>query len=417
MATFKDSHDVIIVGGGVGGAALACVLAGGGMDVLLLERSGRYEDLLRGEIMVKWGVEETRRLDLYDVLMTAGYHPRLPVHYDEVRDPAEVRARARPVGDAYGNGPAPICIGHPAHCQTLFDEAIRRGATCLRGVTVTEVRTGSAPGVSFRLPDGTQADASCRIVVGAEGRVSQVREAAGLKLHQDRPVNMVAGMLVGDAARWPREEFTIGTAGDIHYLIFPQDEALLRIYAFWSLDQRQRFSGPDGAAEMLAAFDLDCLPGGGIIRDGTPVGTVRKYLNNTSLADHVAAPGVVLIGDAGGWTDPILGCGLGSTYRDVRMVSEVLLSGQSWSAGDFADYERERAERLRRLLFVSHVHNCVYMEFGARGRARRKAWLEAVPGDPSLLDWAMARQSGPELFGPETFTAEALARIERLGAA
>lgn len=39
-----DYRDVVIVGGGIGGSALAATLAGAGVDVLLLEQSARRLD-------------------------------------------------------------------------------------------------------------------------------------------------------------------------------------------------------------------------------------------------------------------------------------------------------------------------------------------------------------------------------------
>ncbi|MGH6998751.1 MAG: NAD(P)-binding protein, partial [Phenylobacterium sp.] len=44
-----QSCDLIIVGGGIGGAALAAVMAQAGRSVLLLEQTEVYEDKVRGE--------------------------------------------------------------------------------------------------------------------------------------------------------------------------------------------------------------------------------------------------------------------------------------------------------------------------------------------------------------------------------
>ena len=50
------SSDVVIVGGGIGGSALATALARDGLDVVMLEASVEYEDRVRGESMLPWGV-------------------------------------------------------------------------------------------------------------------------------------------------------------------------------------------------------------------------------------------------------------------------------------------------------------------------------------------------------------------------
>jgi flavin-dependent dehydrogenase len=49
-------YDVITVGGGLGGAALAKVLATKGLRVLVAERERQFKDRIRGEVMWPWGV-------------------------------------------------------------------------------------------------------------------------------------------------------------------------------------------------------------------------------------------------------------------------------------------------------------------------------------------------------------------------
>ena len=61
------SYDLIIVGGGIGGSALAQIMAGAGRSVLLLEQSEVYEDRVRGEWIAPWGVDEVKRVGLYDL--------------------------------------------------------------------------------------------------------------------------------------------------------------------------------------------------------------------------------------------------------------------------------------------------------------------------------------------------------------
>ena len=48
--------DVAIIGGGIGGGALATVLARDGLSVLVLEKSTVYRDHVRGEWLAPWGV-------------------------------------------------------------------------------------------------------------------------------------------------------------------------------------------------------------------------------------------------------------------------------------------------------------------------------------------------------------------------
>ncbi|MBV8717173.1 MAG: FAD-dependent monooxygenase, partial [Chloroflexi bacterium] len=54
--------DAVIVGGGIGGSALATVLARNGLAVTVLEQQRTYADRVRGEYMAAWGVEIAQRL-------------------------------------------------------------------------------------------------------------------------------------------------------------------------------------------------------------------------------------------------------------------------------------------------------------------------------------------------------------------
>ena len=71
MATMP-SYDVIIIGGGIAGCALATTLARSGLAVGVLERDPEPVDRVRGEFMAPWGVIELKRLGLLDTLMNGG---------------------------------------------------------------------------------------------------------------------------------------------------------------------------------------------------------------------------------------------------------------------------------------------------------------------------------------------------------
>ena len=67
-------YDIITVGGGLGGAALAKVMTEHGARVLVVEREKRFKDRIRGEFFAPWGVAEARALGLYEILRTTCGH-------------------------------------------------------------------------------------------------------------------------------------------------------------------------------------------------------------------------------------------------------------------------------------------------------------------------------------------------------
>jgi 2-polyprenyl-6-methoxyphenol hydroxylase-like FAD-dependent oxidoreductase len=412
-----DSYDLVIVGGGIAGSALATVMARAGRKVLVLERCEAFEDRVRGEWIAPWGVAEAQRLGLYELLVAAGgHHLTRHISYDESLDPAVAEAATLPLGIFKPGVPGPLCLGHPRHCQTLIEAAAEAGADVRRGVDVTRIEAGPAPVVAFEHA-GKAYEAHGRLVVGADGRASQVREAAGIALHQDPPHHWFAGLLVEAADGWSDDLQAIGTEGDFAFLAFPQGGGRVRVYGGYALAQTGRFKGPDGARRFLDAFAMACSPDNRHLAAGRPAGPLLSYFNNDSWTDEPFAGGVLLVGDAAGWNDPIIGLGLSIAYRDVRIASDLLLGSDDWSAALFAPYAEERRERMRRLRFAAKLQAGLDMEFGETAKARRRDWLERAASDPSLRAHALAVMAGPEAAPGALFTEEHRARVLGPGAA
>ena len=192
MSSSRESFEVVIIGGGIAGNALAVVLARAGRSVLVLERSAVYRDRVRGELFQPWGVAEARRLGLYEVLMRAGgtHHTRA-VPYDETIEPAEAEAAAVALDKILPDVPGSLGVGHPAACQALSTAAVAAGAR-LRGVEGAQVEIGRMPAVRYSI-DGTEYAAQCRLAIGADGRESAVRRRAGIPLHAIEPRLLGAG--------------------------------------------------------------------------------------------------------------------------------------------------------------------------------------------------------------------------------
>jgi len=60
---------------------------------------------------------------------------------------------------------------------------------------------------------------------------------------------------------------------------------------------------------FLDAFQLRSLPGSEFLANGIPAGPCPSHPNEDSWTDPPFAPGVLLIGDAAGHNDPIIGQG------------------------------------------------------------------------------------------------------------
>jgi menaquinone-9 beta-reductase len=410
----QTNPDVVIVGGGIGGSALAIALAREGISATILEKSTVHVDHVRGEWVAPWGVAETQRLGLYELLIRAGGHHlkrHIPYGDDVDIETAQAQTLAFTAFEGAGLKP-PLCMRHPYMCDVLNAEAIASGAQLLRGVTDVEVMPGTAPSVRFHHEGGAQ-EFRPRLVIGADGRNSMVRRQVGIEEHRDPTHHLMAGMLIDHADGWPEDLQIFGTEGNINFLAFPQSPSRVRLYVCYGLDERRRFAGADNQARFLDAFKLSCVPGSEHLANATPAGPCNSYGNEDTWTDVPYAPGVVLIGDAAGHNDPIIGQGLSITYRDVRMVRDLMLANRDWSAEMFFPYAEERRERMRRLRLTAWTSSIMNVEFGPRARERRlKVREERARG--SLPDLGPVAFVGPEVLSAELFSETLLDRLRAM---
>ena len=83
----------------------------------------------------------------------------------------------------------------------------------------------------------------------------------------------------------------------------------------------------------------------GALADAQQAGPIGFFPNNDTWASQIAGNGVVLIGDAAGAPDPTGAHGTSLLFRDVRVLSELLLSTADWEAA-IAEFAERRRARL-----------------------------------------------------------------------
>jgi 2-polyprenyl-6-methoxyphenol hydroxylase-like FAD-dependent oxidoreductase len=403
-----EQFDVVVVGGGIAGSAVAAALAPSGVRVLVLERQTTYRDKVRGEYMHPWGVAEVLRLGLEQTLLDAGggYSPAL-ANYGRHVEPRVADENAVPLNMLLPGVPGAMCVGHPQLSEALNTVAAHRGATVVRGVGDVDVVAGMAPMVRYEY-DGVMEEVTCRLVIGADGRQSTTRRALHLELQQMTSKATLGGMLVQSEDLTSTTSFT-GTEDGHHFLAFPRPDGFVRLYL--SCDPGAAATGPDRAHHMQEAFRLDCIPDGEQLADASPAGPCSYYVGSDSWTDRPFAEGVVLIGDAAGWNDPVIGEGLSVTMRDVRLVSEAILASDDWTPATFEPYAEERSERMRRLRMSAHLATELRCTFTPEAAERRLAVGEQIMSDPLLFGLQVCSLMGPETGPAEAFTEENLARI------
>jgi 2-polyprenyl-6-methoxyphenol hydroxylase-like FAD-dependent oxidoreductase len=395
--------DIVIVGGGIAGSALATVLARDGLSVVVLEATANFPDRVRGESMQPWGVAEARTLGLEQVFLDAGAHVAHEwLHFDADLPNDVSFANPLPVGAIGPEVTGSMNLRHPDACAALATAAAGAGARVVRGVTAVDVLAGSEPEVAAETPEGTLRFAP-RLVVGADGRNSAVRRQVGIELDRQRAAHMIAGLLVGDLpADVPTDRDVLASQDDLFMASFFQPEGRLRVYLCPPLSERHRFSGPGGTTRFLDAAAFPCIPWGDALAHATPAGPLAAYPGDESWCEQPYAEGVVLIGDAAGHNNPIIGQGLSISLRDVRMVRDVVRAGDV-SPAAFTPYGAERMERLRRLRAGADFMAATFAEDCDDRPRRRARFFELQMTEPLMFGLLGGLFGGPENGPAEAF--------------
>ena len=376
-------HDIIVIGGGVGGSAFAKAMAEVGARVLVLERETHFRDRVRGEAIMPWGVVEAGELGIRDAIASSGAH-ELPwwdgyqgsnraSHRDLL---AITRARA----------PVLACY-HPDMQEALIEAAAAAGASVRRGVRVLGVKTKGALEVTAETGRGPEVFRA-RLVVAADGRVSPARGRGGFQVRQDPEQTLVAGVLLdGITASDDATHVGLDSQGGRFVLIFPQSEQRARCYVCYPADSGYRLTGE----QDLPRFVEESLKTGvaaEYYRQARLAGPLATFDGATVWVEHPYQSGIALIGDAAASSDPTWGQGLSLAIKDARVLRDNLLSN-----GDWEEAGNAYAEEHKQYFGVVHTaelwQSQLLLESGEDADARRARaiplWREDRSRNPDTL--------------------------------
>jgi 2-polyprenyl-6-methoxyphenol hydroxylase-like FAD-dependent oxidoreductase len=292
---------------------------------------------------------------------------------------------------------------HVVMQNTLLDHAGFCGAQILRGITDIRVSASPSPHVWYLGPEG-EAEVSTRLIVGADGRTSTVRRQLGLTLDEDPIDHLMSGLLMDNAHDWPADTISLGKVGDVSYFVFPQGSGRVRAYVDYDIAQRGQYTGESGAKRLIAALTHGSLKDGASFHNAIPAGPCRAFPSQDAKVDTPCVAGAVLIGDAAGYSDPIWGQGLSSTFRDVRIVRDLLLASNAWTMETFDPYVSERRERQRRLRWETRYATALYGRFDPDSLAARERALDRMAQDQKYHGYIVAGLAGPDRVPDEVFS-------------
>ena len=382
----SHDYDLIVVGGGVAGAALAAGVAASGARTLVLEAEADFRDRVRGEAIMPWGVADARLLGLESALEQANANPL--AFWDSYQGPD--RSGHRDLTRTTHAGEPVMACYHPVLQAALLTHAEDAGAEVRRGSRASAVsarKEGVPPSVLVER-NGSPAKLSCRLAVGADGRGSPTRGWAGFSVSRDPERNLVAGVLMDNVALSDDATHAWLDTERGHFILnFPQGNGRARVYLCYAEGSARRYGGPGDIPTVLGECMASGVPAD-VYADAVPAGPLATFEGRTTWAESAYRNGVALVGDAAANTDPTWGQGLSISFRDARVLKELLLSNDDWDAAGRA-YAEARNEYFSVVHAMENWQTQLLMETGpeadaVRGRAFR-SWREDRARNPDTF--------------------------------
>jgi squalene monooxygenase len=317
-------YDVIVVGGGLSGCALACALSDGKRRILVLEARAGKNPRFNGELIHPSGV------DMLDELGVLG--PLHEVGGADVGGFACVRRVDQaptllPYREIEGSRPFGFAIDHHDLVATLRNRLIERPGVELRtGERVTDlVRDGE------RIVGVVTSSGPVRghLVLAADGRHSKVRALIEMP-EQARLLSFTVAALLRDC-RLPQPGFGhlfLGGWGPI--LVYPIKGAAPDAP---STDCRTCIDlpsdmdrGKEAVIARLRADYLSHVPEGvrGSLLAALDEGAIEMAANYSIYTDECTVPGLALVGDSAGCSHPLTATGMTIALNDIRLVRRML---------------------------------------------------------------------------------------------
>jgi geranylgeranyl reductase family protein len=372
--------DVLVVGGGPAGSATALLLARAGRDVLLLDRARFPRAKACGECLSPGARTALARLGLDSVVQAL--EPARLLGWDLGTPGGPVHAARFPgeVGPGWG-------VDRARLDAALLQEARAAGARVREGARVTEVRPAAtrngdrtAPGrdeahglAGTRLARATLADGSALhapVLVGADGLRSVVARSLGAVERSPRLRKASLSIHVEEVEAEP-DRGRLLLDGRLTLGLAPLDAEGRRWTLTAVVPSSRSGALPRSGADLvrLAAGRMPELRRARTV--STPLGSgpfdwpVRRPVHD----------GVVLVGDAAGYFDPLTGQGIYRALRSAEIAAPAIdaaLEDGRTSREALGSYRRELTAAFRAGRWLQRL-------------------IEAALGRPGLLERVLER--------------------------
>lgn len=368
----SDEFDVVIVGGGLAGTALAVALQGKGQRVALVQANEPAASAegwdSRIYAVTPGNVDFLRGLGVWDALAAERIAPIHAMHI--WGDAAEATPSLQ--FEAYDTGlPALGYIAEERLMQAglwnaLDEVEVYAPVRCQQLVW-------AADAASLTLEDGRQLTA--KLVVGADGGNSWVRQQAGVDV-QRIPYEQ-QGVVANFATEKPHHNIArqwFRQDGILAWLPLPGQRMSMVWSAFDAKAQELMQLSPDELCRTVAEAGRYAL---GELQLITPAAAFPLVMQRNHA---LIAPRMALVGDAAHRVHPLAGQGINLGWRDVQALAKVLTEqmGDPGEKRRLRAYERARKSDVMAMQGVTFGLQKLFNNDDARLGWLRNAGLDVV---------------------------------------
>ncbi len=382
--------DILIVGSGIAGAALACAIRGRGYNVVLVERSVQPPDTARGDHLQPYSVALLENWGVLEDFLAAGAERRLGTIY--LSEEQEIILSA-PLERLEIPHPYYLYLNHDVIGSVLLKKAgDDKNFTLLRPATASGFSFDNERmrSVNVSLPDDTVVEVRAHLVVGADGRNSRVCHAAGIPARTHKYPRPLVAMFGPHPLPDPRNEVLSFLGNDKITVCIPRIGGIAKIG--FTLDPSEipfwRNSTVEQRREAVAQR-VPCLAG----YESELAGFFPVIQVTTTAYTH---GNVVLLGDAAHAMHPARGQGMNVALRGIERLIDCLPSPRM-----IADPVQLHAALQRYDAMQKQANTRLLEDNHARARENvgaLRAYLGKVAGDQRLTARYVRETTG---YSPE----------------
>lgn len=339
-------RDVVVVGGGFAGLIGAAALAQRGARVRVLESAVGPAGAFRGELIHPSGVRGLRSLGLEAPLLACG---GVEVAGFAVSPAPDQQAIVLPYAHRQGPG---LGIDHKLMVKTLRAHLAQHPEIELvQGARVENVVRSGRRVVGVTTADGVEHRAD--LVVVADGRQSKLRGVLGFAAETRLLSYTITFAVRGELPHARNGHVFPGAPGPI--LAYPFGDGLIRFCVDVPLGAAR---GRDAIVALLIEKYAPAVPAQlreSMIRSLAEA-PFEGCANHAITTEQCAAPGIVLVGDAGGCAHPLTASGMSNAMNDVMLLAG-LVGTVGATEEALAEFQRRRYAFVRmRELFTDALY-------------------------------------------------------------